>query len=101
MATEEVVVRAMLGSVDNPVFTIIPSAEMGDEGYVKLYRVLEEVLLKIEDKADVEFDIMIDSADSYGGYNTLLQEVEDQRLNVEHELYMREDEGENNNQTPK
>ena len=97
--TDESIIQGLVKSVSEPVFVIIPNKDMGDEGYVRLFKTLEEVLSKIEGKTGAEFDILVDCASVYGGYNALQEELVDQRAEIEAEQGWpgdEEEESENN-----
>ena len=61
-------VAALINSVAEPVFVIVPNEIMEDEDLIKLFRTIESLLLKIEEKTDVTFDLLVEDAGGYGGY---------------------------------
>jgi len=78
--TDDDTIRALINSVSEPVFIIIPDHELEDEQFIKLFQTLEDVLTKIETKVECEFDVMVETADYFGGYaemSNLFQEEKD------------------------
>ena len=69
---------SIIRSVSDPVFIIVPSHIMSDEDLVRIFQSLEEILSKIEEKTDVKFDILIESAEYFGGYGEM-QDIADEQ----------------------
>lgn len=79
MATDEDTVLSIVRSISEPVFVIVPNKIMIDEDMVRIFKSLEEVLTKIEDKAKVKFDILVESAVYFGGYNEMSDIANEQK----------------------
>ena len=77
--TDEDTIRGLVNLVSEPVLIVIPNQMIGDEEMVRIFKTLEDILLKIEDKLGIEFDILIESAVYFGGYNEMSDLVSEQR----------------------
>lgn len=86
MAIEESIILAMINSVSEPIYVIVPKQTMSDEDMVRLFQAFEGILDKIEEKTNMEFDILVESAAYFGGYDDLSEAAEQQRTEVEDEL---------------
>lgn len=86
MEIEESIILAMINSVSEPIYVIVPKQTMSDEDMVRLFKAFEGILDKIGEKTDMEFDILVESATYFGGYNDLSEAAEQQRTEVEDEL---------------
>ena len=69
MATDDFTISNLINAISEPVFVIIPSKLLPDEDLVRIFNSLEEILTKIEEKTKVKFDILIESAEYFGGYD--------------------------------
>jgi hypothetical protein len=79
MATDEDTILSLIRAISEPVFVIVPNAVMPDEDMVRIFKALEEVLTKIEEKAKVKFDVLVESAVYFGGYNEMSEIASEQR----------------------
>lgn len=86
MPTDEDTIRALITSISDPVFVIIPEREIDEEDSVRIFQALEDVLTKIEEKVGSEFDVMIESSVYFGGYREMSDLAQEQKDDVEDEI---------------
>ena len=97
--TDEDTIIGLIRSVPDPVFIVIPNLELDGEELVKLYQSIETFLQKIEEKTEMEFEVMIESAEYFGGYQGAVEAVDEQKEEVEILIANEGIENEDSNQT--
>lgn len=85
-ATDDDTIRGLVRAISDPVFIVIPGATMSDDDFVKLFQSIESLLMKIEEKTEVEFDVMVESAVYFGGYSDMADMVMEQKAEAEAEV---------------
>lgn len=79
MVTDDDTILSLIRSISEPVFVIVPNQTLPDEDLIRIFKSLEDILTKIEEKTKVKFDILIESAVYFGGYDEMSDIAEEQK----------------------
>ena len=81
------VVKGIVASVSSPILMAFPETPISSEDMEQVYAAIEAMLEKISEKLGVKFFISVESADYFDGYETLVNISEEQRDEIESELW--------------
>ncbi len=93
MLTDEGAVFGLVNSVSDPIFVVIPKQQMEPDELARLFQSMEIVLEKIEEKVGHGFDILVESATYFGGYEDMHESSEEQKAEFEEESQTEEGDG--------
>ena len=79
MTTNEDTIRSLISSVSEPVLIVIPQQAMPDEEMIRIFKTMEDLLTKVEEKLGIEFDVLVESAVYFGGYNEMSDQANEQK----------------------
>jgi hypothetical protein len=85
--TDKPVIFELIKDCDNPTFIICPSTNMHDDDAVRLFSALEAALDIISKKININFSILIESANGFDGYAALELLAEEQKSEAESRLW--------------
>lgn len=61
----------LIQTSEEPMFIIAPTQAVEDADLEKIYNILEDICVKLEEKTDVAFNVLVDDASLIGGYEGL------------------------------